>query len=225
MFRQPDDVVNTERVVARLRFEAMARTATAGEMALEEKERAIRDEAAALERELEALRSRHMEELARARDEAGRSARDLYDRALAEQVQRERERVAQMLAEFREQRSGYFAKVEAEVVKLSLSIAARVLHREVSLDPMLLRAVVRVALEKVAEQSGTVLRVPMAEVDHWQSWVVKEKVSLSQVVGDARLTGGDCVLETAVGRVELGVAAQLEEIERGFFDLLQQRPA
>jgi flagellar assembly protein FliH len=28
-----------------------------------------------------------------------------------------------------------------------------------------------------------------------------------------------------VGRVELGVAAQLEEIEKGFFDLLHQRPA
>jgi flagellar assembly protein FliH len=33
------------------------------------------------------------------------------------------------------------------------------------------------------------------------------------------------VLDTNVGRVELGVSAQLEEIERGFFDLMQQRPA
>jgi flagellar assembly protein FliH len=35
----------------------------------------------------------------------------------------------------------------------------------------------------------------------------------------------ECVLETSVGRVELGVKAQLIEIERGFFDLLGQRPA
>jgi len=28
-----------------------------------------------------------------------------------------------------------------------------------------------------------------------------------------------------VGKVELGVSAQLSEIERGFFDLLQKRPA
>jgi flagellar assembly protein FliH len=46
-----------------------------------------------------------------------------------------------------------------------------------------------------------------------------------KLVGDERLGVGECVLETNVGRVELGVSAQLEEIERGFFDLLQQRPA
>jgi flagellar assembly protein FliH len=44
------------------------------------------------------------------------------------------------------------------------------------------------------------------------------------VVGDARTEVGECVLETSVGRVELGVSAQLEEIETGFYDLLQQRP-
>ena len=32
----------------------------------------------------------------------------------------------------------YFAGVEAEVVKLALAIAARVLHREAKLDPLLL---------------------------------------------------------------------------------------
>ena len=37
--------------------------------------------------------------------------------------------------EFRRERSRYFAGVEAEVVKLALAIAARVLHREAKLDP------------------------------------------------------------------------------------------
>jgi flagellar assembly protein FliH len=46
-----------------------------------------------------------------------------------------------------------------------------------------------------------------------------------QIVADERLDTGECVLDTNVGRVELGVSAQLEEIERGFFDLMQQRPA
>jgi flagellar assembly protein FliH len=36
---------------------------------------------------------------------------------------------------------------------------------------------------------------------------------------------GECVLETSVGTVELGIEAQLGEIERGFFDLMQKRPA
>ena len=38
------------------------------------------------------------------------------------------------------------------------------------------------------------------------------------------LERGECVLETKMGTVELGVQVQLEEIEKGFFDLLNHRP-
>jgi flagellar assembly protein FliH len=44
------------------------------------------------------------------------------------------------------------------------------------------------------------------------------------VVADAKLGRGECVLETKMGTVELGVRVQLEEIEKGFFDLLNHRP-
>jgi flagellar assembly protein FliH len=43
------------------------------------------------------------------------------------------------------------------------------------------------------------------------------------VVGDAHLEAGECVLETDVGTVELGVQVQLAEIERGFGDLLRRQ--
>jgi flagellar assembly protein FliH len=59
----------------------------------------------------------------------------------------------------------------------------------------------------------------------WKEIFVASPESSLQVVGDERLAEGECVLDTNVGRVELGVSAQLEEIERGFFDLMQQRPA
>jgi flagellar assembly protein FliH len=127
--------------------------------------------------------------------------------------------------EFRQERARYFAGVEAEVVKLVLAIAARVLHREVNLDPLLLAGVVRVALEKVAEDSTTVLRVPAGALAMWREVFAESSGASLQIVGDERLGAGECVLETNVGRVELGVKAQLEEIERGFFDLLEQRPA
>jgi flagellar assembly protein FliH len=59
----------------------------------------------------------------------------------------------------------------------------------------------------------------------WRKVFVTSPESSLQVVGDERLSAGECVLDTNVGRVELGVSAQLEEIERGFFDLMEQRPA
>jgi flagellar assembly protein FliH len=136
----------------------------------------------------------------------------------------ERRQVLRTCERFHRERETYFATVEAGVVKLALAIAARVLHREVKLDPMLLQAVVKVALGKVMEESGTVLRVPMEDAPAWRELMQTEEAEMVEVSGDSRLEAGECVLETSVGRVELGVGAQLEEIEKGFFDLLQQRP-
>lgn len=157
-----------------------------------------------------------------ARKESRAKAREERREELEERVAEERARIARVCEEFARERRQYFSDVEAEVVRLALAIAARVLHREAELDPLLLTGVVRVALEKVAEDSATVLRVPAAEVEIWREVTSSDSTN---VVGDERMKAGECVLETSVGKVELGVSAQLEEIEKGFFDLLQQRPA
>jgi len=39
-----------------------------------------------------------------------------------------------------------------------------------------------------------------------------------QVVAGDGMRLGDCVIETAMGSVDLGIRSQLGEIERGFFD-------
>jgi len=158
------------------------------------------------------------------RSETRRESRQEWEAELSESVAAERARVAQVCSEFIGERKRYFLAVEAEVVKLALAIAARILHREAKLDPLLLTASVRVALDKVADNSTMALRVPVAEMERWKGVLAMEGSSV-ELVGDQRLEDGACVLETSVGRVELGVNAQLEEIEKGFFDLLQQRPA
>jgi flagellar assembly protein FliH len=160
-----------------------------------------------------------------ARADARVEARTEWETELSERVAEERGMVVRACEEFARERVKYFAGVEAEVVKLALAIAARVLHREAQVDSMLLTAAVRVALEKVAEDSAVVLRVPVEDVERWRGVVARESESAVRLVGDEKLGAGECVLDTSVGRVELGVGAQLAEIERGFFDLLQQRPA
>lgn len=160
-----------------------------------------------------------------ARGEAMAEARLLWQAELEERIVEERSRLQVLEEEFRQQRTRYFAGVESEIVRLALAIAARVLHRETKLDPLLLTGVVKVALEKVAKDSSVVLRVPAGEVERWQEVFAANQESALKLVGDERLGAGECVLETNIGRVEVGVSAQLEEIERGFFDLLQQRPA
>jgi flagellar assembly protein FliH len=185
----------------------------------------LKEELAALDGRLRSQAEQMSADMEMARNEARAEARREWERELEERVVGERRVVLNACEEFVRERARYFAGVEAEVVKLALAIAARVLHREVKFDPLLLTGVVRVALEKVAEDSATVLRVPLEAVEMWREAFAASPESSLQVMGDERMAAGECVLETNVGRVELGVSAQLEEIERGFFDLIQQRPA
>lgn len=230
----PDRFMNgarSGRNVSRLEFHCMdrlrseaAQDAGAG-ATLGVAEVRMQEQVAAMESQLKSREQEAASQLDAACMKARAESRQEWEEELQERVALERARVLRACEGFEKERARYFADVEAEVVKLALAIAARVLHREAKLDPLLLVAAVRVVLEKVADNSTMELRVPAAEMDKWQNVIVAEAVSRLELVGDERLDVGECVLETSVGRVELGVNAQLEEIEKGFFDLLQQRPA
>ena len=183
------------------------------------------DAAAQFEARLRSQAEKSEMQIETAREQARAEVREQMARELEEKVALEREAMVRACDQFARERSRYFFEVEAEVVKLALAIAARVLQRETKLDPLLLRGAVRVALERVQEDSIATLRVPEAQVKAWKEILAEEHREAVGVAGDSRLGEGECVLETSVGRVDLGVKAQLVEIERGFFDLLQQRPA
>ena len=159
-----------------------------------------------------------------AKGEARREANEAWEKELEQRVAEERDAVLRSCDQFRRERARYFADVEPEVVKLALAIAARVLHREVKLAPLLLTAAVRVALEKVAAGGSVVVRVPSADVARWREVFHEALETGVELSGEDRLEAGECVLETSVGKVDLGVEAQLAEIEQGFFDLMQKRP-
>jgi flagellar assembly protein FliH len=105
-------------------------------------------------------------------------------------------------------------------VKLALGIAARILRREAQMDPLLLTGAVRVALGQLSGSTEVRLRVPSAELDLWNDVIaLLPNLSLKPaVVAGEGMRLGDCVIETTLGSVDLGIRSQLGEIERGFFD-------
>lgn len=219
-----------KKEIARLEFQAVGQDGSQIEileieMDQRDQEKHLKEEAVVLAGRLESqaqeMETRIEEEQAKAR----LIAREEWQAELNERVATERTAMEKMSQQFGKERARYFAGVEAEVVKLSLAIAARILHREAKMDPLLLTATVRVALEKVADESGMMMRVPVDDLVMWKRVFEAEGDTSLKVVGDERLSVGECVLETKVGTVEMGVSAQLAEIERGFFDLLQQRPS
>jgi flagellar assembly protein FliH len=175
-------------------------------------------------REQEQQFGRQLEKVRREALEQGRQS------AFGEQAARNERSAAQLqgaIESFRADRDRYFARVEHEVVKLALALAERILHREAQLDPLLLCGAVRVALGQLADSTEVRLRVPTDQQEMWAETVrLMPGLSLRpQVLGDPGIESCEAVLDTNLGTVNLGVHAQLREIERGFFDLLDARNA
>jgi flagellar assembly protein FliH len=130
------------------------------------------------------------------------------------------EELGRMLEGFAAERDRYFHSVEIEIVRLALAIAARILRREAQMDPLLLMGAVRVALGQLAAAAEVRLHVPAADAELWKEAIaLLPNPPVRPVVIDERdLRLGECRLEASVGRVDLGLHAQLEEIERSFLE-------
>lgn len=140
-------------------------------------------------------------------------------------VASEQNKTHQAITSFQEEQKRYFERVEAEVVQLSLAIAARILHREAQVDPMLVTGLVRVAIEKLHKGSSVTVRTAPADAAKWRERVMGlESAYEVKIVEDADIPAQGCVLETELGLAEFSLEAQLKEVERGFFDLLALRP-
>jgi len=143
-----------------------------------------------------------------------------------EQLVRERSAVANALIDFDRERAAYYQKIEAEAVRLALSIARKILHREAQVDPLLLMGIVRVALEKIEGATGVVLAVHPQQAAEWRRYLASlmDAGALPEIVEDAAMAIERCQLRTSMGTADLGLEVQLKEIDQGLMDLRAARP-
>ncbi len=187
-----------------------------GSVAAEDMEQRLADE---VRSSFEAGLARGIEE-GRATEHAAHAPAEMHR---AEQLRR-------LLEDFGAERDRYLLAVEHEVVRLALAIASRILRREAQMDPLLLMGAVRSALGQLAGATEVRLHVPAADADLW-----KESLSLLPnppvrpvVIVQSDLRLGECRLEASLGQADLGLRAQLDEIERVLFSrsaVLPQSPA
>ena len=164
--------------------------------------------------------------LEQARAEAITETEKRLQREYEEKLAREAMRIGNAIEAFAGERQTYFSQVENEVVRLALAIAARVLHREAQVDPMLLAALVRVAVEKMHEGTSVTLRVAPGAGAKWRAFLGGTiNGSTITVNEDPQAGPEDCILETESGTADFAIESQLKEVEQGFFDLLAHRPA
>jgi len=124
-------------------------------------------------------------------------------------------RLTETLDELTTVRAEMIRQTERQMVHLALAIARRIVQREVSLDPDLLLAMARVALERLGETARVTVRLHPEDYAAAGAARVAEMTSSNvTVVADARLSRGACRVESDMGLLDAGIDAQLQEVGR-----------
>jgi flagellar assembly protein FliH len=166
--------------------------------------------------------------------ERERRERESYQRGLSEgqAIGREQaaaevgpviERLGRSLAELSTLRPRVRQEAEKDLLKLSIAIARRVLHRELTLDPESIEGLIKVALDKLQSRELWKVRVhPEQEPPIRASLERFSNSHKAEVIADASLQIGDVLFETPHGTIDASIESQLREIERGFADRLHR---
>lgn len=110
-----------------------------------------------------------------------------------------------------------------DLVHLATSIAARVIHREVAVDPDALAGLIQAAFSKLQSREINRVRMhptlePMVRKLLEQGGAPKNLV----LTPDPNLKPAEVFFETAQGVLDASVETQLREIERGLIDKLER---
>jgi flagellar assembly protein FliH len=134
------------------------------------------------------------------------------------------ERLTNALKEFDALKGKFRQAAENEVVRLSLAIARRILHRELMADPDSVQGIVHAALQKL--QLRDVLRIRANPSLAQSIRAALERMGAGpnvEITADPNLRIGDLLFDSARGELDASVDTQLEEIQRGFADRLARR--
>jgi flagellar assembly protein FliH len=131
------------------------------------------------------------------------------------------EKLAVAIRDLAELRPGMREQAEADVVRLALTIARRIVHRELNTDPDAVVGLVRAALNKMRLQEAVSVRVHPTHQAVISKMLANSAGSAHiEVIGDPASGLGGAVFETNRGEFDVSVDVQLDEIEKGLTDRL-----
>jgi len=159
-----------------------------------------------------------------------RGYREGRERAERESAERVREEVAHRLSDltpvcqeiveqFEAERDAWRAGRETGVVRLACAMAAKIVKGEVERDSEVVRRVVAEALSLAAGSPTVRLRLHPADAERLGSplpaaLAPMERIARIEVVPDATIRRGGCVVETEHGVVDAQIETQLRRIEK-----------
>ena len=141
-----------------------------------------------------------------------------------EQIRATLELLAKTVAEVCSIRGETIRRAEADTVRLSIEIARRVLHRELSVDPSALEALIKAAIARLQTQEIYRVRVhPDLEPLLRTCLEQAGRGSAVELIGDRALAKGAASFEIDRGILDASLDTQLREIEYGLVDEIRRR--
>lgn len=164
--------------------------------------------------------------VAQAEDEAQRilaeahlKARGIFDSAREEGYQSGAAKWYEALADSWKSRDVYLAGNETALLKLAVRIAEKLIGEELHIAPKVIAGIVGEALRSVRRAKSLAVRVHPADIA-----AVEEGLSMLrspagtasdiEIIPDASLSPGDCIVETEIGIVDARLKTQLQNMER-----------
>jgi flagellar assembly protein FliH len=141
-----------------------------------------------------------------------------------EQIRATLELLAKTVAEVSSIRAETIRRAEADTVRLAIEIARRVLHRELSVDPSALEALIKAAIGRLQTQEIYRVRVhPDLEPLMRACLEQTGRGSAVELIGDRALAKGGASFEINRGTLDASLDTQLREIEYGLADEIRRR--
>ncbi|HEV2199720.1 MAG TPA: FliH/SctL family protein [Bryobacteraceae bacterium] len=120
------------------------------------------------------------------------------------------------------QRHRLRTEAEHDTVKLAITIARRILHREITADPDAIVGLVKAAFEKLDARETHRLRVAPCDAGLLSTYRAKlDFPPALEIASDASLSPGSAIFETSRGELDASIETQLGEIDRGLADLVR----
>lgn len=128
-------------------------------------------------------------------------------------------KVNEIIYDLTEKKRDVLAQAEADMIRLSIRVAARILGRELRQHPDTIADIVTQAIQTVRNQTKITIRVNPDDLEH----LVKSREQLLNRVGqskiidfqsDTKVQPGGCIIDSEAGIVNAQLKTQLEVMEK-----------
>ena len=177
-----------------------------------------------LESRLAQLEQQHRQELQEALERCRRDADTRFAARLEQEVEPWLRRLAASIEDISTVRRRYLLESEEKVIRLAMAVAQRILHREIQVDSLALMGLLRAAIDKSEIREVQRILLNPQDLEALQPHLTKLNLPPRlEIAAERSLERGALLIESSSGTLDASVASQLDEVERGFIDMLGKR--